>query len=369
MALQVAQESVGEFHAKLKALRAELARAESPGQKRWLELQIQANEKLLKLAQERLEEQRGLNKAAGEAAAGITDVGQSELQRQSDATKKALEERRRAREEAERLAIEQSMAEIDALGREVQWKKSLRDEEWRAEEEQNRRLRGLLEEHTRDAEKAIREREQLEEESRRNLARIVDQAARDAREKEEQYVQAGAILGNAFANALATAIEQGMAGEEVNIEEAILGALLGVLGPLGLTFGGPLGGAIAGAAGTIGMGILRGAQRSRRRFHDGGWAGLPDWAIPRFHDGGEVPAYLLPGERVLSHEEIRRMGGPAAVDAAARGGATTVRMEVYALDSQSFASYMADQGGRGFYHAHRAGRGFLGPLLRRAGVR
>jgi len=57
-------------------------------------------------------------------------------------------------------------------------------------------------------------------------------------------------------------------------------------------------------------------------YHSGGWAGR------RFHGGGEIPAWLLPGERVLSHAEIARMGGSAAVDQAAGGGGGTINLTV-----------------------------------------
>lgn len=89
--------------------------------------------------------------------------------------------------------------------------------------------------------------------------------------------------------------------------------------------------------------------------HSGGWM--------RFHRGGwpsvgadEVPIIAQMGERVLSRNDVSNMGGPSAVDAAARGGGGKA-MNVYAWDTQSLMDFMGKQGGRGMLNTVRTGKG------------
>lgn len=106
-----------------------------------------------------------------------------------------------------------------------------------------------------------------------------------------------------------------------------------------------------------------------RTMHDGGWVGdSPPTAAK------ERPAMLLQGERVLSHREVSRMGGPGAVDAAALGGGgggggAVVTLQVSTLDAASFRDYMSEDGGRGMARAMLGGRGEMSQLIRRLAAR
>lgn len=95
-------------------------------------------------------------------------------------------------------------------------------------------------------------------------------------------------------------------------------------------------------------------------FHDGGW-------IPRFHSGGgfglafdERMAILQTGERVLSRREVGAMGGPAGVDAAARGHRVGANIVVQAIDAQSVAAFFGEgHGQRAMINDIRTNRGPL----------
>lgn len=57
------------------------------------------------------------------------------------------------------------------------------------------------------------------------------------------------------------------------------------------------------------------------------------------------------------------MGGPAGVDAAARGGGTTII--VPAMDAQSFSGWMGDRGGSGLTRTLQENRGEYAQQFRR----
>lgn len=100
-------------------------------------------------------------------------------------------------------------------------------------------------------------------------------------------------------------------------------------------------------------------------FHEGGWVGDSPPVSP-----AQRPAMLLDGERVLSHREVRAMGGPAVVDAAAQGrpvsmGGGTVTLQVAAFDADSFRQWLSAEGGQGLARALLGGRGEAAQLLQR----
>lgn len=102
-------------------------------------------------------------------------------------------------------------------------------------------------------------------------------------------------------------------------------------------------------------------------FHEGGWVGEAP-PVRR-----ETPAMLLQGERVLSHQEVRDMGGPSAVDALAQGygegrgsrGGAQINLSVTTLDAASFRRYLDEDGGRAFARSVAGGRGEAAQLIRR----
>ena len=80
--------------------------------------------------------------------------------------------------------------------------------------------------------------------------------------------------------------------------------------------------------------------------------------------GDEQPAILQSGERVLSRQEVRRMGGQQGVDRAARGGGSGVNFYVNAVDQESIRQLMEGRGGRAIVNAVRLGRGPLPALIK-----
>lgn len=191
-----------------------------------------------------------------------------------------------------------------------------------------------------------------------------DKELNDAmRAQEREYAQTGAILGAAMVNAFTSELAELAGGGEFDVG-AFFGDMLSSL----LTIGGAIAGNIiapgfgGGIGASIGGGIGNVFKAATRRRHDGGW-------VERFHGGGwpggvgydEQPAILQRGERVLSRREVASMGGPAGVDAAARGGGSTVVIQ--AVDGESVRRLMEGAGGRAFYNAVRLGRGSVPRLF------
>ncbi len=175
---------------------------------------------------------------------------------------------------------------------------------------------------------------------------------KQAREKEALYEALGVSLGSA----IASGIESALAGDggdwfgDLLIGLAQLGAEA-----IGTSIGGPVAGKIASSV--VG-GVGRGIQRNGQRQHIGG----PTWGdgLPRFHEGGEVPAILQHGEHVLSRTDVSNMGGHEGVEAAKRGqgaGATTINLTVQAMDSASFEDWIAGPGGAALVRLMRHNRG------------
>ena len=153
----------------------------------------------------------------------------------------------------------------------------------------------------------------------------------------------------------------------------ILAAAVGVAGGvIGTAFGAP---AVGAALGNLAaMGIRAGSsaisksnkagKTKRSSYHTGGWV------EPRYHDGAwsgddEQRAILQTGERVLSRTEVHHMGGPAAVDAQARGrGGLT--LNVTAIDAKSVADSFSGNAADGLKQALRRGHGALPALLGRS---
>lgn len=223
-------------------------------------------------------------------------------------------------------------------------------------------------------------RKELEKEAHNTLAtqrKLAEDMKKQSELLKHELGQAGAAIGNALISAIAQAIDQGMAGEQLDIEATLIDlgfSAAGIAaGAIATYYGGPAAGQLAaGAISGIGMiahnehasGVKR--AKAAAAHHDGGWV-EPE----SYHSGGflgvgtdESMIRAQVGEAVLSRNDVRRMGGKTGVDSARRGGGgQPLAFHVQTMDSHSFREFLEDRGGRGFYNTLRTGRGQLSTLF------
>ena len=205
--------------------------------------------------------------------------------------------------------------------------------------------------------------------------RASDEAAREEAEQTRRWRDAGIAVGEAFLSGMISAMETIGEGGELDAVDT-LADVLGFLGPIvgtiiGSYYGGPAGGQAGGQIGSVAgqftkWGIKKFNKDTLKKKHDGGWIG------ERYHEGGwpglqsdESGAILQSGERVLSRRDVANMGGPGAVDRAARGGGNSIAVTVQAIDAGSFTDYLGGRGGGGFVRTILEGRGELAQLMHR----
>jgi hypothetical protein len=194
------------------------------------------------------------------------------------------------------------------------------------------------------------------------------------KKKEQDARAAGDAIGAAMVNALADQLSKLAEGGEFDAAlfvGDIMAAAVGVAGGIiGTALGAPAVGAAIGNLAAMGVragasAISRSGKNKARAstYHDGGWVGAP-----RYHDGtwiapDEQKAILQRDERVLSRREVANAGGPAAVDRMARGGGAGVTVNIQAIDSQSAADSFRTKLGDGLRQALRSGQGAMPALL------
>lgn len=223
--------------------------------------------------------------------------------------------------------------------------------------------------------RALREQETQEIETTLKHQRAVME--KESKKTVEMMTQAGMAIGRALTSAINSALEDALAGQEVDVLGTAMdvafaiGSILGQA--LGTYFGGPVVGAAIGQAvggvGQIAHTLRADAWKTEQgykkgKFHDGGW--------PRAHSGmwpglssEEQGIVTQSGERVLSRQEVGRMGGPRGVDAAAAGGGRGVTIVIPSMDSRNVREFMEGSGSRGIYNAVKTGRGNLAAMLKR----
>ena len=221
------------------------------------------------------------------------------------------------------------------------------------------------EEQIRDA--AIKaEQAAFDEKVKRDIESMHRRIAHEAEmnEAKEKFKQAGMEIGQAFSNALNSAVEELAAGGEVDVGETVGNVLATILGVAGAAIGfavsggNPLGAMIGGSLGGLAGSAVKGATRKKR--HEGGWGlDLPSYHGGAWVGGDEEMAVLQRGERVLSRSEVSAMGGASGVDAAARRGGVGggVNVTVQTLDGSTARDYFERAGGRALLNAVRTGRG------------
>lgn len=323
-------------------------------------LGFQVTEKDLAAEKEKLEEIARLKAAiaaaptlgASKTGRGYETKGDKE---EEQAHQRALEEEVRFRNKMGRIAAEEdakASEEIEKRSRESE------DAQIANEKEANELQQALLEERKQAHQETI----DSELNAERAAGKAMDQASHERmmqlRKEESESAKIGQQIGSAFVTALASEIDKLSNGGEFDIADLVAIALQLAGTAVGAYFGGPAGAAIGGQLGGLAGSAVKNA--AHKKHHDGGWID----AAPRYHSGGyaEVPAVLLEGERVLSHQEIRNMGGASAVDSAARGqqgGPVTLNFHIPSFDSRNVREFFGEEGGRGFYNALRVGRGPL----------
>lgn len=317
---------------------------------------------------------------AAKVNAGLSTVGSSEPT--TGAQQAARETAKKAKEE--------QIKDLDDLRRELdEYMKDQVEREKRqgaeiAKARQEAEAEGAAakaEAHIAEA-KAIAERQEAmlksEEDFWTDFGRTTARGVRDAREgqqvqeeldkTEQMFADAGMQIGLALANEIASAMEEMLSGGEVDAGEVfgdIVATILAVAGTaIGAVVGNAGGAAVGGAIGSLAGSAVRSATRRRKR-HDGGWSDADE-----FHAGGwpglsseEIPAVLQAGERVLSRQEVGRMGGRAGVDAAARGGGPQVVVQVAAIDTKGVREAFSGDAGRGVFESIQSGRGDMARLF------
>jgi hypothetical protein len=241
------------------------------------------------------------------------------------------------------------------------------------------------------------ETEAIEERARQRGKAHEDELA-EAKRHGRELEMAMAAIGYAAGSALSAGLEAAASGGEFDITDAIFGVMQVAAGALGSMVN-PIVGAVASSAVGALRAVARGENARARNTqakreaeaaereameeaaaaeqsdenraagqlyaHNGIWT--DDF---RFHEGGEIPILTMPGERVLSPQEVNRMGGRGAVDSLARGGGGMGGgiQVIVAHDAKSFQDRLGSDYGRAFSRVTRQNRGDLGTILRRLGA-
>lgn len=275
---------------------------------------------------------------------GTADAAEKLAKLEKEGQEKLKKAREEAAKKAQAAAEKAREAELVAITREAQWKRSLREEEWKEVEAQDK-LAERLRRQSEDVWDIIEDNEKKA--SARSL-KVTERLAKELAAQEEEFRRAGLTVGSAFAGALAGEIEQLMSGGEFDLAGMVAGLLpmlLGLINP-----------ALA-PVGMIAGGLIRGASRGARRRHDGGWV---DDGGPYFHGGGwpglasdEVPIIAQKGEYVMSRQEV-----------AEAASSPRLAVTINTMDARGVRDFFADAGGRGFRDAIRTGHGDLARVLK-----
>lgn len=336
-----------------------------------------------------LEAQRAMGIAAGQSISPDTELGagaQAEAKAQSDARAKLYAEQRRDKEQHDAEMFQLAKKNADDLRALM---KSEDESELLAERAQGRALRDALKLHQtgmweeinandRALEEAAKKRAAIEkkafDEALAERKKASEKAQRDLEKQQHDWSNAAQAIGGAFVSALTDQLNKLASGGEFDAAlfvGEILAATISVAGSvIGSALGQPaLGSAIGNLAA---MGVRAGASAisadSKKKngipkYHDGGWV----------KGGMEQVALLRRNERVLTPEEVVRMGGPSAVDSMAGGarapvsgasqGGRSVAFHISAVDAKSVKELFSGDGSRGIREAVRTGQGALPRLL------
>jgi hypothetical protein len=189
------------------------------------------------------------------------------------------------------------------------------------------------------------------------------------REQKQSFMNAGLEIGQAFAGAIASAIDELSSGGDLDVGATIAGLIPTIFGVLGGLVGSIIPGLGTAAGASLGssFGSIAGAgiRAATRRQHSGG-------PIERYHTGGfpglgpnEVPIIAEVGEHMWSKQQVQRAGGPARVAAMANGGGGgMVQLNVSTIDARGVREFFVDQGGRGFQATIKTGRGDIARMFK-----
>lgn len=215
-----------------------------------------------------------------------------------------------------------------------------------------------------DTQKAIEEinirafdkQEKMAEQANKKLLKLEEHAV------VELVNTIGPMVTNALESALSgqkqQASWQDIAGAVAKVALTIVGEVIGGVASEGAPGGTAIGGALGSLAGSFGdWGI-------HQIKHDGGM-------VERYHRGGypgtlgpnERPVIAEVGEAIIDKHTVARMGGPAGIEAAKRGGGGGMQVTIQTMDAASMRDTFEGRGSRAMVNAMRSGRGSLPRLI------
>lgn len=282
--------------------------------------------------------------AAKEAADVRREMAEADAQTQKDFARKELD------------------AQDDYAKESVKIEKERQAEIQKTQEEVNKWIAGVNKEEAAAELKAQKEAAQLE-----------DKALKDTMERSKQKAQqaqaAGDAIGTAFVTALGEQLSKLAAGEEFDVAlfvGDIIASVIAVAGTvIGTAYGQPALGAAVGNLAAMGVRAGAGAasanakkeRKGAKKYHSGGWIAEDEEVLIGRRD-----------ERMLTGNEVQRMGGRAAVDNAALGGTrggggAGMSVTVHAMDAKNAAEGFMGTLGQGLKKALRTGHGDVPRLL------
>lgn len=338
-----AQENLTEMTRQLGLMEANLAEVRSVMGDKGAREQL----RLIELKKKEIQEQQKY----------IDDLGQTEITRNAR-ERNAAAEREKTRQ-----------ADLDAWHKHLEKSNDLR----RALNQQHLEEQLEAEAHAMDALAKIQDKHVRDSEKRATATRKIASIAvfnifEDQRKRLEQeqlkFAEVGDAIGGALINGINTQLGNLANGGEFDIANFIFEVLGVALTAVLTAYGVPA--PLAGLAGTaiksLGK-MMTGGGGGGKKYHDGG-AVYADDALPRFHEGGEVPAVLQDGEHVLSRADVARMGGHERVEEM-KQSAGPVNIYIQAMDARSFEDFIAEGGGGALVRNINSGRGEFAHYVRR----
>lgn len=316
--------------------------------------------------------QRAMGIAPGQSISADTELGagaQAEAKAQAEARAKTLAELRDAQERHDAEMFQLAKKNADDL------RKLMKDEDESELIEQKNKNKALLQElklHQtgmwEEIDAADTKRQKLEDEAAKREAEAMKRHAAELEAQQQKWEQAGDAIGGAFVSALSSQLAQLAQGGEFDAALFVGNILAATIAVAGTAIGSAMGQPALGAAlgNLAAMGVQAAAQGISAEDHK------KKAALPKYHDGGWVDggmeqiAVLRRNERVLTPEEVGRMGGASSVDSMAKGmgGAGGIAVTVQAIDAESAARGFERQLGIAFRRAAATGSGPLWRLSR-----
>lgn len=316
--------------------------------------------------------QRAMGIAAGQSISPDTQMG-AEAQGEAEAQAKAAAAKNaKLAAEAQRHADEMAQLAKKNADDMRALQKSEDESDLLAEKAANKALVAEFKRHSQELWAERDGEDKREDERMKAQQKAYEKQAQELAKQQEQWARAGDAIGGAFVSALSAQLADLARGGEFDAAlfvGNILAATIAVAGTaIGSAMGQPALGAALGNLAAMGVqAAATGISNENKAKKTGG--------LPKYHDGGwvnggmEQVALLRRDERVLTPQEVGRMGGAASVDsmAAGRGGAMGgIAVTVNAIDAESATRGLERSIGIAYRRAVASGQG---PLWRYAVAR